>query len=257
MPQNPLKDNDRYGKPNAPSIVSRNPLSDLVKQYTSGGVKAGLKETSNLPAELAAKRGMMDEARKALMPPTPAPASKPMPSPEPVTMKDKVSPGGAPYGSKPPERRIPSSELGEMTKRLPTQVQSFKKGGKVPETGVYQLHKDEKVVTPTQHEKMQKHVMGLAESVLGHEEGPEPPMPPKVDRKMHIKKLADNSFHITHEHDHPEVHKDEEYSAKNLTELKKHMDDHFGKGEMKETPEEESKESPAIEQMEQSLGYEK
>lgn len=239
----------------------KNPLTDLIKQYKpGGGVSTGLGETSGLPKELAEKRRMVSGALPATEPPV---AKSPVAEPPVISPKDKVSPGGAPYGSKPPERRIPASELGEMTKRLPTQVQSFKKGGKVPETGVYKLHKDEKVVTPSQHEQMQKHVMGLAESVLGHDEGPEPPTPPKVDRKMHIKRLADNSFHIEHEHDHPELYKNEEYSAKNLTELKKHMDDHFGKSEQKEmaakdaaeTPEQESQESPAVEQMESQLGY--
>jgi hypothetical protein len=223
--------------------MPQNPLSTLIESYKGGGVKAGMKESEGLGKELSAKRDMVAEGRKAL---TGSMATMPAPKPMPATVKPNPA---TQYGTKPGEKRM---DVSEMTKPLG----SFKKGGKVPKTGVYELHKGEEVRTPSQHEKMQKHVMGLAESVLGHEEGPEKPMPPKVDRQMHIKKLADNSFHIRHEHDHPEVHKDEEYSAKDLTELKKHMDDHFGKGEMKESAEEESKESPAVEQMEKALGYE-
>jgi hypothetical protein len=86
-------------------------------------------------------------------------------SPAPASATQKASPAPKPkpnpatqYGSRPGEKRIDTSE---MTKPLG----SFKKGGKVKKTGVYKLHKGERVLNAKQTAKT-KAKGGLA-AILG------------------------------------------------------------------------------------------
>lgn len=76
-------------------------------------------------------------------------SSKPKPSTPAKT--DLVNPK-ARYGDRGNEKRIPDSELKEMQKPLG----SYKKGGKVKKTGVYKLHKGERVLNRKQTKKMAK-----------------------------------------------------------------------------------------------------
>lgn len=174
------------------------------------------------PNGMAGKMDMVREADKALHPATPAPAKSAPVKPSPA---DKVNPKGA-YGNKPGEKRIDTKE---MTKPLG----SFKKGGDVPKTGVYKLHEGEHVVPAHKTEKL-KAAMGLAADALSHGEPDEDDMPMQPQKRvkdMLVRKLHDNSFHITHKHEMPHdmpMH-DEEGSVPDMDGLKAHMEQHFGK----------------------------
>lgn len=77
------------------------------------------------------------------------------PKPAPKAPSKPASSGYGPsnpkakYGDRPGEKRI---DTDDMTKPLG----SFKKGGKVKKTGVYKLHKGERVMNPKQMKRMMK-----------------------------------------------------------------------------------------------------
>lgn len=77
--------------------------------------------------------------------PAPIRAPKPPSAPSPV---DKVN-SKAQYGDRQGEKRI---DVSDMTKP----IGSYKKGGKVKKTGVYRLHKKERVLNPKQAKKFEK-----------------------------------------------------------------------------------------------------
>src|ERR1700733_507664 len=89
---------------------------------------------------------------------------------------------------------------------------SFKKGGKVPKTGVYKLHEGEQVVPKAQ--------VALAGSKKKKGSG-------RVPHKMIAEQMDDNSFQITHEHksDSPDqvAPKPEKFTAANPKQLLKHV----------------------------------
>jgi|SRR5579871_4931299 len=91
----------------------------------------------------------------AIAKPAPAPA-KAAPAPAPV---DKVNPK-AKYGDRPGEKRIDTSD---MTKPLG----SFKKGGKIKKTGIYKLHKNERVLNAKQTKKAEAGKSPLMKSLSG------------------------------------------------------------------------------------------
>lgn len=206
-----------------------NPVNALMPNRERPGIGKEIGETAK-----SYKLG-----RQALGEPKSAPEPVKAPAVSPV---DKVNPTGA-YGDRPGEKRI---DVKDMVKPLG----QMKKGGTVPKTGPYIMHKDEKVLTPNQHSSL-KNAMGLAASALSHEEGPEPvqSMPAKVDKEMHVRRLDDKSFHIKHKHEPPHegMEHDEEYSVPDIKGLKKHMEDHFGK---------EEQESPGVEAAEKAVGME-
>lgn len=181
-------------------------------------------ETGSTPVgtELSEKKKMIDLGRQAL---NPSPA-KPEPPSAPVKAMpvDKVSPKGG-YGTGKGEKRINTDE---MTKPLG----SFKKGGEVPKTGVYKLHKNEHVLNPEQKEKLM-HSMGLAMDALSHQEpdGDEmPPMPGKKVKHIAVRKADNGGFIAKHmhqpPHDMPDM--DEEHVMPDMQGLKDHMEQHFG-----------------------------
>lgn len=210
-------------------------VSDAIKAWKTGAVKTGYEEAPKAGRAYGEKIKMAREALRPL-----APEPEPMTPVMPGAGVDKINPKAAKYGDRPGEKR-------------PETMGTFKKGGEVPKTGVYKMHKGEQVMTPEQKNKM-RDMLSLAESTLGHDAPPEPQKPPKEGRAMHVRKLDDKSFHIRHEHTHPMDHPDAEYSAKDLKELHKHMDDHWG--EAKETPMEESQESPKVAMAEKAAGVE-
>lgn len=214
----------------------KNPLSDVIESWRGGGVKKGYNEPENIGKGLAERAKMTAEGRKALMPEPAAPAPQPE-APRSPTKRELVKPG-AKYGDKPGEKRLDAEGniIGQM-----------KKGGMVPKTGNYKMHKGE-VVLPKEH------VMSLAEGVLSQEAPSEPPKPPKEDREMRVRRLKDKSFHIAHSHTRPEHYPDEEYSASDKKALLKHMNDHWK--EDQESENDEKKESPGVEEMEKAVGLE-
>jgi hypothetical protein len=177
---------------------------DLKERY-----KAGNKETEGLGAELKARGQMNEEARKALSGNTPAapekkPASKPSPS-------DLVHPKM--YGNPIPEAAKWAKPLGSM-----------KKGGKVPKTGMYQLHAGEHVVP------------ARAASALGGGKPAKKKGSGKVPHKMITEHMDDGSFQITHEHK-PSMEPGqatqppEKFTAANAKHLVRHVKQTYGPGQ--------------------------
>ena len=116
-------------------------LSQIGKTLDNAG-QAG-DDAVNAAKAVTAKRQMVDtylNSTKGNTGPTPFSPITPSPSP-----KDKV--GRGKYGSRPGEQRIDTSA---MMKPLG----SFKKGGHVKKTGVYKLHKGERVLNRRQTAQM-------------------------------------------------------------------------------------------------------
>src|SRR5689334_18835515 len=109
-------------------------MANLFKQakaLASGPPDAGIVARSNAIAEYS----------RATAPNAPVQApSKPASGGPPMNPKAK-------YGDRPGEKRIDTSQ---MTKPLG----SYKKGGKVKKTGLYKLHKGERVLNAKQTKKM-------------------------------------------------------------------------------------------------------
>jgi hypothetical protein len=163
------------------------------------------------PGNFATGQGVSERARTMQqLNPKSAPASAPAkPSaPSKPSPKDLVNPKGK-YGDKPGEKRI---DVSDMTKKLG----SFKKGGTVPKTGMYQLHAGEEVVP-----KAKAALAGKKKKGSG-----------RVPHRMVTEKMDDGSFQITHEHkpDSPEQQTPppEKFTAANPKQLVKHVRATYG-----------------------------
>jgi hypothetical protein len=150
------------------------------------------------------------EAMEELNPKTSSsPVSAP---PKPTNFEGKPSPKTN-YGAHPErgEKPIPDSDLKQMMKPLG----SMKKGGKVPKTGIYQLHAGEKVVP-------------AGAAALGGKKSKTPKKGSgKKPHKMVIEHNDDSTFSIMHQHKSPEMGQapqpDEKFSAPNVKRLKQHV----------------------------------
>lgn len=105
-------------------------------------------------AAIRDKMKMMDEYKKASIP---APAPK---APSRPAGGDRINPG-AKYGDRGKEKRISDKELQEMRRPLG----SFKTGGVVKKTGVYMVHRGERVLNPKQTKKAAK--SGMMNALAG------------------------------------------------------------------------------------------
>lgn len=131
--------------------------------------------------------------------------------------KDKVNPKGAPYGSKPGEKRI---DVSSMTKSLGT----YHKGTNfVPKTGNYTLEKGEAVVP-----KEKNMAADWTKGITGGKK------PKKEIREIRVRKSHDGKHIIEHHHHYPEHHPMEEHTAGDMSDLHSHMDDHAGTPNMGE-----------------------
>jgi len=117
-------------------------LYSQAKALLTGPPDAGAGATANNVAQY--KAAYPDKPVKA------APAAPTTASPQ-----DKVNPA-AKYGDRPGEKRIDTKKLA---------IGSFKKGGKVKKTGLYKLHKGERVVKSKTAKKLD--AMGGLRTVLG------------------------------------------------------------------------------------------
>lgn len=85
---------------------------DVLKNITDS-YREGAKQTNALPGELAAKRGMMEQADLALHQPVgPQQSMAPVApiAPAQPFRHDLINPAGAPYGSRPGEKRLDVSQ---------------------------------------------------------------------------------------------------------------------------------------------------
>lgn len=217
----------------------KNPLSDVMSDWSGGNVKRGYNAAEGLGGELAAKARMVAQGREALKPTAPEPA-KPF-TPAEGGPNDRVKPG-AKFGDRPGEKRLDLSDV----KPLGT----FKKGGEVPKTGAYKMHKGEQVLTPEQKNHMHN-MLSLAEGPLSQEAPPEPEPPKKEVREMRIRKGASGGHIIQHSHVHMHLHPDEEHVTSDGKGLMKHIMEHMA-GESE--AEDENTESPELQKMEQAAG---
>jgi hypothetical protein len=98
---------------------------------------------------------------------------------------------------------------------------SFKRGGKVPKTGAYILHKDEEVVPK---EKTGDHMATPYDMITG---GKGKGKAPKKEIKEMIHTKSHNGKHIvTHKHHSPEHHPDELHAFEDMKGVHDHMDQH-------------------------------
>ena len=181
-----------------------NPLSDLVK---NNPMHPGDRATGEA---VSARRQAMQELNPAPARPDPAPKPAPAPksAPNPKTQ----------YGTQPGEKRI---DVKDMVKPLG----SFKKGGKVPKTGVYKLHEGEQVVP-----------VGKVAGALGSGSKPKKKGSGKAPHKMTIRKMDDNSFHVMHDHQSSNKQEmgttppSEEFTVPNAKRLTQHVRQTFAPG---------------------------
>jgi len=188
-----------------PLSVVKKAASDLRNRYAAGN-----QQSSQLGTELGEAQKMRELGRQALSPSTApaAPASKSSPTP-PAKRSPKTDYGAHPERG---ENRIPDATLKEYSKPLG----SMKKGGKVPKTGMYQLHKDETVVPAKK-----------SANALGGKSKPAKKGSAKKPHKMVIRHNDDDTFSVTHQHA-PDMQggmtpKDEEFTAPNVKRLKQHV----------------------------------
>ena len=90
--------------------------------------------------DIGAKTRMIQQYKDATTPKTPAPTPQPSGTPAP-----KRNPANQ-YGTRPGEKRYKLGPDGEI-------LGQYKKGGKVKKTGVYKLHKAERVLNAKQTKK--------------------------------------------------------------------------------------------------------
>lgn len=109
---------------------------------------------------------------------------------------------------------------GEQVKTLG----SFKKGGTVPKTGNYKLHKDEKVIPAEKAKQMDTKMMDAASSALGKSSPSKPVMKAKL--RMRISP-TDNKGYIV-DHDGSDEKAPEQHSYSDVKSLLKHVGDHYG-----------------------------
>lgn len=173
----------------------------------------------------------------------PAPEITPKPAPARTpTVKEKVNPSGAPYGSKPGENRI---DVTDMTKPLG----KFHKGTPyVPKSGQYELEKGEAVVK--KEDNPMHHAMSGIADIMG---GDKPAKAPKVIKEIRMRKGHEGKGYIAeHHHDHHD-HPMEEHVLGNQDHMIEHMMEHMGQ----ENPgEKEANEgNSGVEAEEKDLGY--
>lgn len=157
------------------------------------GLRSRVRETNAAINEIAPKTGE---------PAAPA---------RPISPKEKVNPGGAPFGSRGKERRMDvSNDLKPLG--------SFKTGTDyVPKTGMYKLHKGEAV--KTKDENMTDWTKGITGGGK---------KPKKEIKRITHTKMHDGKIHTTHEHHHPEHHPDEHFAHDDTAALASHMENHAG-----------------------------
>lgn len=146
----------------------------------------------------------------ALQPAEPAP----MKPAGPGAKVDRVHPKGAPYGSRPGEKRL---DVSGMTKPLGTA--SYKHGTDyVPKTAPAMLHKGE-AVTPAKDNPMNPY----SKITEGDKKTPK-----KSLKSIHTRKAKDNTY--IHEHHHHAPHAGmehmEEHTSPDMAAMKAHMDEH-------------------------------
>jgi hypothetical protein len=170
-------------------------------QGTAASYQSDKNESKGLGEELKMRKQQYDLGAQALggspksEPAKPAAPSKP-------AKQDLVKPG-AKYGDRPGEQRLDSE--GNV-------IKSMKKGGEVKKTGLYKLHEGEEVVPKAQA------ALGKKKKGSG-----------KVPHKMTIRKMDDDSFHITHDHQSPTKNEmgttppQEEFTVPNAKHLVRHV----------------------------------
>ena len=172
---------------------------------------------------------------------------------DPQREKDLPPGGKLPAGSTPGNYPGPMKPLSGV----------MHEGGVVPKTGAYLMKKGEHVLTP-EKKNMMHHAMSLASTALSHPDmdEKEPPMPKKTIKEMRIRKGASGGHVITHVHEMPGMHPDEEHVSPDTDHLVGHVLQHMtepNEGEMEaengESGMDEKNESPATGQMEKAVGY--
>jgi hypothetical protein len=199
----------------------------------------GMMDTSDagtLGKALAEKQNIIEQDRAATAPKPAMPAAK---GTAVVSPKDKINPKAG-YGTGKGEKRIP--EAADWAKPL-----SYKDGGEVKKTGLAMVHKGERVLTAQQHGNM-NHAFDLAGAVLA-QQSPEPDMPKKNIKEMHMRKGANGGFIVKHIHDHY-MHPDEEHVHTDMDGVHDHMEQHWGEP----NDGEEEHESAGVRAAEEAVG---
>jgi hypothetical protein len=160
----------------------------------------GNKETEGLGNELRAKSDMMRAARGESD--APADAGRPVNT----SPKDRINPKGAPYGSRPGEKRLDYAlkPLGSYKSGTPY----------VPKTGNYTLHEGEAVIPK------EKNTMNASDAMAGITGKAKPP---KKIHKITTHKSDDGKMIHTHQHHHPAHHPDETHVSNNMKEATDHL----------------------------------
>ena len=123
-------------------------MGSYIGGLRTGTAQAG-KDAVDAAKTVRMKKDMINQAFGSS--PSPAATTEPV---NPGSPADRVNPR-ARFGSRPGEKRI---DTNGMTKPLG----SFKKGGKVKKTGVYNLHKGERVLNVKQTKKLKGLAKGLS-----------------------------------------------------------------------------------------------
>jgi len=185
------------------------PNEDFVSKALAGA-KSALASANKFTASTGDKNPGMFSPKKAA--PAPAPA-KSAPSPSREGLKGEAFDAGAGI-----RERLKSQAEGKAAEG------SFKKGGTVPKTGVYKLHKDEQVLPAS---KMDKSVLDKATAALGTSQKPKHGM-----RSTSIDHHGDGSHTVRHM---PiEGGQDQSYAVKNTSELGKRIKEILGMGDDEE-----------------------
>ncbi len=106
---------------------------------------------------------------------------------------------------------------------------SFKKGGVVPKTGNYKLHKDEKVIPAEKAKQMDSKMMDAASSALGKSSPSKPTMKAKLH--MRITPTDNGTYVVDHEHrggSEGEMKPPAQHGVMDVKSLLKHVGDHYG-----------------------------
>lgn len=189
------------------SLVDR--AKDAIKSI-SDTYKSGDQESSGIGKELAAKKQMMDEGKKALTGDTPATPATPAASPS----SGQVINSKAQYGDRPGEKRI---DVSDMVKPL---VKYHKGTSYVPKTGPAILKKGEAVIPA------EKNPMNTVNPFDLINKGDKKPK--KEISEIRTKRAHDGKMIHTHIHHHPETHPDETHVSSNMDDMHAHMENHMG-----------------------------
>jgi len=153
----------------------------------------------------------------------------------------KPTPKPAPAAPKKPGMSL-SDEAGSAGEGIRARMQnvaqvqgSFKKGGKVKETGVYKLHEGETVIPADKSKNLSKEIMDKATSALGGSKKP------KKKLRMVINQTDDDRFHVQHSYSGGEKAdspmEPTEHAPSSIEELLAHVKQHYA-------PEEKSESEP-------------